>query len=260
MNLGLEGKRALVTAASAGLGYATALELAREGARVALCSREPDHAQAAADKIRQETGREVLAFAADVASLESLEALFAQAVPALGGLDALVCNAGGPPPGKFEALGEEQWSRGFQLTLMSVVRSIRLALPHLGEGGRILAFTSSSVRRPLDNLMLSNVYRPAVHGLLKTLSLELAPRGLAVNGLAPGRIETERINELDDAAAKRQGTTREEVRARSLKEIPLARLGRPEEFGRVAAFLCSPAASYVTGQMWLVDGGSVTAL
>lgn len=260
MNLELKAKKAIVTAASAGLGFATALELAREGASVAICSRDLARAQAAAKTIQEQTGGVVHAYQADVSKLSDLEAFFTQATTALGGLDILVCNAGGPPPGRFEALGEAPWERAFQLTLMSVVRSVRLAAPHLAPGGRILALTSSSVKRPLENLLLSNVFRPAVHGLLKTLSLELAAQGISVNGLAPGRIETERINELDDAAATRLGLTRQDVRARSVQEIPAGRLGRPEEFGRVAAFLCSQAASYVNGVMWLVDGGSVKAL
>lgn len=262
MDLGLNGTPAIVTAASAGLGYATALELAREGARVALCSRDGGRARAAAERIEAETGNAVLAYAADVADAEALRAFVDRAASDLGGLRVLVCNAGGPPAGGFEALGEAQWAAGFELTLMSVVRSVRAALPHLraAGGGRVLAIASSSVKRPIDNLTLSNVFRPAVQGLCKSLSVELAPDGVQVNVLAPGRVLTERIQVLDEAAAAKRGQTWQEVRARSEAEIPMKRLGTPDEFGRVAAFLCSPAASYMNGSTLLVDGGAVTSL
>ncbi|HWG84378.1 MAG TPA: SDR family oxidoreductase, partial [Deinococcales bacterium] len=257
-----EGKLAIVTAASGGLGYATAEALAAEGAAVAICSREGERAEGAAARIREATDATVHAFAADVSDASSLEAFFAAATGALGGLDVLVCNAGGPPPGGFEKLGEEAWERAFQLTLMSVSRSVRHALPHFRArgGGRVLAIASSSVKRPLDNLLLSNVFRPAVHGLCKSLSVELAPHNVQVNVLAPGRIETERINELDRARASRDGTSFEAVRAATIAEIPMGRLGQPQEFGRVAAFLCSPAALYLNGVTLLVDGGAVTSL
>jgi 3-oxoacyl-[acyl-carrier protein] reductase len=262
VNLGLEGKLALVTAASGGLGYATAHALAEEGAVVALCSRDEERARDAAERIAGETGARVVGLAADVSSSESLERLFQAATAELGGLDILVCNAGGPPPGGFGKLGEAEWDRAYALTLQSVVRSVRLALPHLRSrgGGSILALASSSVKQPIPNLLLSNVFRPAVHGLCKTLALELAGDGIRVNVLSPGRIETERIQQLDQAQAERQGVPIEEVKAASLATIPFGRLGRPEEFGRVAAFLCSEAASYMTGGNILVDGGLVRSL
>ncbi|WP_425146417.1 SDR family oxidoreductase [Deinococcus sp.] len=262
MDLGLKGKAALVTAGSSGLGYACALELAREGARVALCSRTLERAQQAAERVAAQTGAEVHGFAADVARPDDLERLFGGVGEMFGRLDILICNAGGPPAGKFEALDEAEWETAFALTLMSVVRSVRLALPLMAAagGGRILAITSSSVKRPLDNLTLSNTFRPAVQGLCKSLSIELAPHNVQVNSLAPGRIETERINQLDDLAAQRTGLSRAEVRAASEREIPLGRVGQPEEFGRVAAFVCSPAALYLNGSSLLVDGGAVTSL
>lgn len=261
MDLGLSGTPALVTAASDGLGYATALELAREGARVALCSRSIERAQAAAARIEAETGHSVLALQADVAKAEDCIAVVARAAEALGGLRVLVLNAGGPPAGGFERFDDAAWLSAFQLTLMSAVRLTRAALTHLraAGGGRVLAVMSSSVRRPLPNLTLSNVLRPAVLGLVKTLSVELAP-DIAVNGIAPGRVLTSRIQELDEARAGREGRSVQEVRAQSEREIPLGRLGEPAEFGRVAAFLCSPAASYVSGSTVLVDGGAVTNL
>ncbi|TSA82525.1 SDR family oxidoreductase [Deinococcus detaillensis] len=262
MDLQLTGKTVLVTAASAGLGYATAAALSVEGARVAICSRDLARAQAAAQQIQDASGNEVLAFGADVASETDLTQLFADVNEVFGKLDILVCNAGGPPAGNFSALSEVQWATGFQLTLMSVVRSVRLALPLLkaAGGGRVLTILSSSVKKPIDNLTLSNTFRPAVQGLCKSLSLELAGDNIQVNGLAPGRIETGRINELDDALAAKQGKSRSEIRAASEAQIPMKRLGQPDEFGRVAAFLCSPAAAYVNGSVLLVDGGAMTSL
>lgn len=260
MNLGLEGAPAVVTAASGGLGYATALALAREGARVALCSRDLGRAQGAARRIEAETGRTVLAFEADVRSAQACRDVVEQTVQSLGGLQVLVCNAGGPPAGPFERFDDEAWLAAFELTVLSTVRLIRHAQPHLeASGGRVLTIVSSSVRRPLPNLTLSNALRPAVHGLMKSLSLELAPR-IAVNCIAPGRVLTDRIQELDEARAAREGRTWQDVRTQTEQEVPLGRLGEPDEFGRVAAFLCSPAASYVTGSTVLVDGGAVTNL
>lgn len=262
MNLGLEGTRALVLASSSGLGHATALALAEEGARVAICGRDRGRIDEAAASIRDATGAEVHAFVADVAEAADLEALVGDAVAALGGLDALVCNAGGPPAGGFEALDEAAWDRAYRLTFQSVVRSIRLALPHLAEGRSpaILALASSSVKRPIPNLLLSNVFRPAVQALTNALAEELAPHGIRVNCLSPGRIHTARTDELDAKRAERQGTTLEEVREASVANIPLRRLGRTEEFGRVAAFLLSDAASYMTGSSVLVDGGAVSCI
>lgn len=263
MDLGLGNKRAIVMAASSGLGFATASALAAEGVRIAICSRDQARADDAAGRIREAAaGAEVHSFVADVSDAASLGTFFADATAALGGLDILVCNAGGPPAGGFTNLSEAQWQAAYNLTLMSVVRGVGLALPHLREagGGRILTIVSSSVKRPLPNLLLSNVYRPAVQGLCKSLSLELAADNIQVNCLAPGRIATERLEELDRARAARTGATFEEVRAASIAQIPMGRFGDPDEFGRVAAFLCSPAASYITGSTILVDGGSVDCL
>jgi len=261
MNLELNGKRALVHAASAGLGYAIAEALAQEGARVAICSQD-GRAIAAAERLAATTGAEVHGFDADVADLASLEGLFDQVLPALGGLDILVNNAGGPPAGGFVDLDEDAWARGYHLTMMSVIRSIRLALPAFLEagGGRVLTSLSSSVKTPLPNLLLSNVYRPALMGLIKSLAIEFGPKNVQVLGIAPGRIATDRTRQLDEGAAARAGKTFEEVRAASVATIPMGRFGEPTEYGRVAAFLCSPAAAYINGSVVLLDGGSVRAL
>lgn len=260
MNLGLEGKRALVLAASSGLGFACAEALALENAQVAICGRERTKVERAAQTIS--ATRPVLAYEADVSNDASLKTLFEKAVKDLGGLDILICNAGGPPPGGFSALGEDKWDLAYQLTLQSVVRSVRYALPHLKQsgGGSILVIGSSSMKQPIPNLLLSNVFRPAIQGLCKTLSAELAPDHIRINCIAPGRVETPRINQLDEATAQKQNISLEEVKKRSLESIPMGRLGHPEEFGKVAAFICSEAASYMTGSTLYVDGGSVRAL
>lgn len=262
MDLGLKDKRALVLAASGGLGRATATELAREGARVALCSRDAGRAEQAAREIATETGAEVHGFACDVADAASLATLFEEATGALGGLDVLVTNAGGPPFGNFEATDEEAWDRAYRLTLQSVVRAVRHAVPRFREagGGAILALASSSVVQPIPNLLMSNVFRPAVRALCKHLSEELATDGIRVNVLSPGRVHTERTEQLDANRAERSGRTVEAVRADTIARIPLGRLGRPEEFGRVGAFLVSDAASYLNGIHVLADGGMVRAL
>ncbi len=262
MDLGLQHKRALVLASTSGLGFATALGLAGEGARVAICGRDRQRVTDAAGRIQEQAGATVESFVADVSDAQALERLVKDATEALGGLDILVCNAGGPPPGNFEALGEEQWDRAYQLTLQSVIRSIRLALPHLRKagGGSILCLASSSVREPIANLVLSNVFRPAVRALCKSLANELAADRIRVNCLSPGRIMTDRIRQLDQARADREGRGIEEVQADSVKSIPLGRVGDPAEFGRVATFLCSEAASYMTGSSVFVDGGMLRSL
>jgi 3-oxoacyl-[acyl-carrier protein] reductase len=262
MNLDLEGKRALVLAASSGLGFACAEALALEGASVAICSREQVKADKAAQTIAATSKQSVLAYETDVSNDASLKTLFEKATNDLGGLDILICNAGGPPPGGFSVLDEDKWNLAYQLTLQSVVRSVRYALPHLKNsgGGSIVVIGSSSMKQPIPNLLLSNVFRPAVQGLCKSLSAELAPENIRINCVAPGRVETERINQLGEANAKKQNLSLEEVKKRSLESIPMGRLGQPKEFGKVAAFLCSEAASYMTGSTLYIDGGSVKAL
>lgn len=262
MNLELRGKRALVMGSSRGLGYAIAEALAGEGARVALVSRDAERVEGAAERLRGATGAEVHALTADLADPEGPARTVAAARERLGGLDALLNNAGGPPPGAFEALDEAAWARGFELTLMSVVRTLRAALPVLAEdgGGAALTVLSSSVGRPIPNLDLSNTFRPALAALTVSLAKQWAPRGVRLNGLAPGRILTGRTDELDRARAERAGSTMEAVRAASVATIPLGRLGAPEEFARTAAFLLSPAASYLTGVTLRVDGGMVDCL
>ncbi|MEJ2666381.1 MAG: SDR family oxidoreductase [Deinococcales bacterium] len=262
MDLGLRGRRALVLAGTSGLGLGTAQVLAGEGADVVLCGRDGERAAAAAAAVSEASGGRAIGLQADVSRSEDVERLVAQSAERLGGLDVLVTNAGGPRPGTFDQLDDAAWSGAVELTLMSVVRSVRAALPHLrrSSGAAVLALASSSVKAPIPNLILSNVLRPAVQALVKSLSLELAGEGIRVNCLSPGRVLTPRIVQLDEARAAREGTSVEAVRQASVSAIPLGRLGDAEEFGRVAAFLVSDAASYMTGTSVLVDGGMVRCL
>ncbi len=261
MDLGLKDRVALVTAASAGLGLAVARELAREGAKVAICGRSPDRLQAAVEALQQINGTAV-GFEADVSNPEQIERLVADTAAHFGGLDILVTNAGGPPSGTFDQLDLAAYQQAMELTLMSAVRLIHHALPRLrqSEAAAILTITSSTVKQPMSALLLSNVFRPAVAGLTKTLSQELGPENIRVNSILPGSTMTDRITELLSYRSERNGTTIEEEQAKMAARIPLGRLGEPEEFGRVGAFLVSPAASYITGAMIPVDGGSYAGL
>lgn len=260
MDLGLTGKVALVAAASQGLGYGVARELAREGARVSICSNDQPGLEAAERRLVEETGGDILASVCDVTRPDDIQAWVKRTVERWGVVDALFINAGGPPPGLIKDITDAQWHAAFELTLMSAVRMIRAALPHMTNGGAILTSTSSSVREPIEKLALSTVMRSGVVGLVKTLADEVAADGIRVNNLMPGRIATERITFLDQAAANREGLSLDEVRARSLARIPLGRLGEVEEYGRAAAFLLSPAASYITGASLRVDGGMMRSI
>lgn len=262
MDLELTGKVALVTTASKGLGRATATQLAAEGARVMISSRVEEQLAATAAEIREATGAEVAHYAADVSKADDLERLLQETEQRLGGVDVLVNNAGGPRPGGFDALDDAAWQEAFELNLMSSVRLIRGVLPHMRRqgSGRIVTVASSSIKQPIENLLLSNTYRVALVGLAKSLSAELAPHGILINTLGPGRIATDRVAGLDASRAQAAGISIEEVRAQAEKSIPLGRYGTAEEFGKVAVFLVSGANTYLTGQAFLVDGGMVRAL
>jgi 3-oxoacyl-[acyl-carrier protein] reductase len=262
VDLGLKGKVALVTAASRGLGRAVATELAREGARVVISSRDENRLSSTAAEVGEETGAEVGYFPADLVVQGDVEALVSHAAGCFGGVDILVNNTGGPPAGGFDDFGDEAWGEAFESILMSLVRAVRGVLPSMRDRGhgRIVNIASSSVKQPIENLILSNTFRAGLVGLSKSLSFELAPYGILVNTLGPGRISTERSSSIDESAAQTQGISAEEVRGRVEAQIPLGRYGTPEELARVAAFLASPANGYVTGQAILVDGGMVKAL
>ena len=262
MEMGLENKCAIVCAASKGLGRATALALARDGARVVMCARTPSTLRAAADEIRAATGATVVPIVADVSLAADIDRLIDRAARELGGIDILVTNTGGPKSGPFEAFTDADWSAAVDSLLMSVVRLCRGVIPHMRRrgGGRIIHVTSVSVKQPIEGLALSNALRAGVTGLSRTLANELAPDRILVNCVAPGYTRTDRIVEMAEAAAAREGTTAEAVQRRSEEKIPLKRLGTPAEFGDVVAFLASDRASYVTGTTLQVDGGFVRSL
>lgn len=262
MDLGFDGRVALVAASSKGLGRATAERLAAEGARVMISGRDEKTLETTARHIEQQSGAEVAYTVADVSRGVDVRNLVNHTAERFGGIDVLVTNAGGPVAGTFDKFGDDDWQKAFELNLLSVVRLIRETLPHMREKdfGRIVNFTSSSIKQPIENLLLSNVFRTAVLGLGKSLATELAPDGILVNTLGPGRIATDRLFSLDENKAENLGVPVEEVRQRSQALIPLGRYGEPEEFAKVAAFLASPANTYLTGQALLVDGGMVKAL
>lgn len=260
MDLQLTGKVAMVAAASKGLGFGVAQALAQEGAKVSMCSRTTSDIEQAADRLATETGTATLGMACDVLQSQQVDDWIAATVEKWGQVDALLVNAGGPPAGYFKELTDEQWENAFQLTLMSSIRMIRGVLPHMPSGGAILTVTSSSIIEPIPRLALSTVMRSGVMGLVKTLANELADDGIRVNNLIPGRIDTDRVAQLDQGVAKRLGITPEEARQRSEKAIPLGRLGTIQDFGQAGAFLLSPAAAYITGSSLRVDGGKIQAI
>jgi len=261
MDLGLRGKVALVPASSQGLGKAVALAFAREGARLAICSRRLDAIEATAEEARR-LGAEVLALAADLTRAEDIANLVQRTVERFGGVDILITNAGGPPAGRFDDFDDAAWQAGYELTLLSAIRLIRAALPSMRQrgGGVIITMTSSSIKQPISNLILSNVFRAGVAALAKTLADELAPDNIRVNNVVPGRIATERVAQLDQANAARLGVDVETVRQSMLAQIPLRRYGEPEEFADAVVFLASERASYITGATLQVDGGMIRSL
>lgn len=261
MNLHLTDQPVIVCASSGGLGKATALAFAREGARVMLCGRRPVELEKAAAEIAAATGHTPAFTVADLTQTADIERLVKSTVAAFGGVFALVNNSGGPPAGRFDQFDDQAWQTAFELNLLSYIRTTRAALPHLRRrgGGRIVNFTSSSVKGPLENLILSNTFRTAVMGLSKTLAGELGADGILVNVLGPGRIQTDRVEKLDTLRADQSGVSVENVRAAATKSIPLGRYGTPDEYARVAVFLGSPANTYITGQTLLVDGGMMKA-
>ncbi len=257
MDLGLKDARALVAASSRGLGYATALVLAKEGCNVVINGRDPARVKSAAQTMSKESGRDVIGIAGDVGQPAFPAELISRAVQALGGLDLLVTNSGGPPAGVFESLDEPAWESAVNLSFMSHVRLVRAALPHLRASTRasVLTMTSYTVKQPLMNLVLSNSVRLATIGLTKSLALELGSDGIRFNSILPATIETDRVRDLAAFRAQKNGTTVEAELAKDAEKSVFGRIGRPQEFANAAAFLLSPAASYLTGVMLVVDGG-----
>ena len=257
MDLQLKNKRALVTGSSRGLGYATARILSFEGAIVTINSRDQARIQNSALKLSGETGSQVYGIAGDVGQASVSEELVQAATQLMGGLDILICNAGGPPPGAFESFDEAAWQKAFDITFMSNVRLIKAALPFLRKSqvASVLTITSYSVKQPIPNLVLSNSIRAATIGLTKSLALELGHDGIRFNSILPAWTETERVTDLMTARAKSNGTTLQAEIDRQSAESPLRRMATPDEFANVAVFLVSPLASYLTGVMLPVDGG-----
>jgi 3-oxoacyl-[acyl-carrier protein] reductase len=257
MNLGLKDRVAIVAAASRGLGKACALELAQEGAKVAICARHASSLAEAADEIRAATGAEVLPLAADLTDAEEIQHLADETLRRTGRIDVLVTNNGGPPAGYCDEFDDEIWERAHQLTLMSAVRLIRAVLPAMRaqQWGRIINITSVTTKQPIDNLVLSNVYRLGVVGLAKTLSAQLATEGITVNNVAPGYIRTDRVLHLAQVRAREEEKTVDEIMADIIADYPMKRMGEPRELAALVAFLASERASYITGTTIQVDGG-----
>lgn len=257
----MASRTALVCAASKGLGRAAAEALAHDGFRVAICARGVEALTRTAEEM-QAAGADVLPIQADLASAADVERVLGDTVQAFGGLDVLVTNTGGPPSGPFMTIDERAWINAIDSLLLSVVRLCRGAVPLMRArgGGRIINVTSISVRQPIAGLVLSNALRSAVTSLGKTLAVELAPDNILVNCVAPGYTRTDRVVELSNAISARDGITPGEADQRIVDQIPMGRMGRPEEFAAAVAFLASPAASYVTGITIPVDGGWTRSL
>ncbi|MFI6574165.1 SDR family oxidoreductase [Nocardiopsis sp. NPDC050513] len=251
---------ALVTAGSRGLGYACARELLRRGHRVAIAARSAEGVDTAVAQLRAHGTAE--GFVADIGDQDALAGVVERTRSQLGPIEVLVANAGGPRAGGFFDLDDADWDAAYRLTLLSVVTSVSLVVPDMRRagGGRVVVTGSSSVRRPLEGLTLSNAFRPAVNGLVKDLAVELAPHRITVNMVSAGRIDTDRVRQLDLVRAQRSGSDPERVRAGSEASIPTGRYGTPEEFAAAVGFLASAEAAYVTGQNILVDGGLVPTL
>jgi len=258
MDLGLAGKIAVVCGSSRGLGFATAMLLAEEGARVAINGRNKNQLEEAARKITEHCGQEVLTVPGDVTKPGDIIALIDRAAAHYGGIDILVTNSGGPPAGKFDSFGDDDWQQAIELTFLSHVRLIRAALPYLRKSASpaVLTITSYSVKQPIPNLILSNSIRSATVGLTKSLALELGNQGIRVNSILPGWTATERVTELMANRAASNQTSTEDEMVKQSSETALGRMALPEEIGRAAVFLVSPAASYITGVMLNVDGGA----
>lgn len=261
MDLGLKDLKCFVAGSSSGLGAATALQFALEGARVAINGRSPETLAKTASYMQASTNAEIIAIPGDVSRPDDVRRMIDDAGKQLGGLDILVTNAGGPPSGKFEDLKPEDWQKAFDGLVMSAVHMIRVALPmlRLSEHPSIVAITSMTLKQPVDGLLLSNSVRLSLAGLVKTLANELGPQGIRVNAVLPGSTRTDRMTYLLKRRAEAGERTIKDVLEESTSKIPLKRMAEPEEFGKVAAFIASPAASFIHGAMIPVDGGEIRA-
>lgn len=262
MDLGIRGRVAIVAAASSGLGKATAMELAAEGARVVINARSEPQLQTAASEIQSATGADVLAIAGDVINEDLVRKLISETRSKFGSVDILVANAGGPPAGFFDDFSAQHYREAVELNLISTINLCRAAVPHMRKRGwgRIVAITSIAAKQPVENLILSNTARAGVLGFMKSLSQQIAADGITVNTVCPGYHLTERLKSLSALIAKNEGVSIEDVYARWAASTPMKRIGDPKEFASVVAFLCSERASYLTGTVTQVDGGAYRAL
>ncbi len=262
MDLGLSNKVAFVAGASRGLGKAIAYELAREGASVAICSRSEANITQAATEIANDTGAHILPLVADVTNAEQIEEAITATVRQWEALHILVVNGGGAPAGRFEDLDDISWHQALELNFMSAVRLIRSSLLHMRQAGwgRIITVTSTTVKQPIDDLLLSNGVRPGVVGIVRSLATQLAAEGITINNVAPGYTLTERVNDIVQSRAASAGISEEEVMQSLTASMPTGRMGTPEELAAVVAFLASTRASYMNGQTILVDGGTYRGL
>jgi len=262
MDFGLKDKIALVAAASSGIGFASARELAREGARVFLCSRDAQHASEAAEKIHKETGADIAGIACDVTNDSAVQAFVNLTVERAGKIDICVTNAGGPPAKTFAETDLDVFRQAFELNALSAIRFAKLVMPGMIERkwGRIVNITSVSVKQPIDGLLLSNTVRAGLTGWAKTVSNEVAAHGVTVNNVAPGYTLTERQDYLAEVRAKALGKSKQEIIDSWAEQAPIRRMAQPEEIGAAVAFLASERASYITGVTLQVDGGWVKSL
>jgi 3-oxoacyl-[acyl-carrier protein] reductase len=261
MDLGLDGKVALVAAASTGLGKASALALAGEGARVAICARTPERLQATAQEIRDATGAEVLAMPADLSTAAGISSVVAVTADRFGGVDILVNNSGGPALGRFRDFTDDDWLQGFEVVTLNFVRFIREVTPFMREKrwGRIVGIQSTSVKQPVEGIDLSNGIRPGIAGLAKAIMPDLARDGITINLVLPGSFLTSRISPgLDDKTPEQRAEIEAQF-ADSATSIPVGRLGDPMELGHLVAFLASEKAAYITGAVYQIDGGRISS-
>lgn len=262
MDLGIKDKVAVIAASSKGLGKACALELAKEGVKIVIFSRNRDSVEETAEEIKIKTNATVSSFTADVTKPDQVESVFKSVEKMFSTIDILVNNAGGPPPGSFDDFTHEDWQKAVELNLFSTINMTKLALPYMKKNkwGRIINITSLAVKQPIDGLILSNTVRTGVIGLAKTLSNELAQYNITVNNICPGRIMTDRIIQLAKERATNSNRGYQEVISDMESDIPLGRLGDPDELGALAAFLASEKAGYITGSTIQVDGGLLKSL
>lgn len=257
MDMGLKGKVAFIAGGSQGLGEAVAMEMGKEGAKLAICALDDPELPKAVEKIKQSTGAEIIGIPADLTDSEQAKAFVRGGIEHYGTVDILVNNAGGPPSKTFLEIDDELWLFGVRLNLMSTIIMTREAIPKMIEKrwGRVINMTSISVKQPIDGLILSNTVRSGVIGMAKTLSNELAPHNITVNNVCPGYTMTERVRSLARVTAEKEGTTPEAVIRRWESSVPMGRLGTPEEFAALVTFLASERAGYITGASIQIDGG-----